>query len=201
MVTQLGVRLKFLMLLKHDNILIFEVYNDSRFERLKQSSMRSSLHFQILIYLSWWILLIGIIYLHHFVKKSKQIVWKFNMNEVGEIYQRPWGAYQTLAMGSGFQIKILTINPGGQLSLQRHFQRAEHWVVVKGLPTITIDDMQKEYCVNSAVYIPIEAKHRIQNFTPAICQLVEVQIGDYLGEDDIERLDDVYGRAKVAWTF
>ena len=117
-------------------------------------------------------------------------------NQVGVIYERPWGTYQTLALEQGYQIKVLTVNPGGRLSLQRHFKRAEHWVVVKGEPTITIDELEKSYPVDSAVYIPIESRHRIQNFTDEVCQLVEVQIGDYLGEDDIERLDDVYGRTQ-----
>ena len=120
-----------------------------------------------------------------------------SINEIGKVYDRPWGTYQTLAMASGFQIKILTVNPGGQLSLQRHFKRAEHWVVVKGLPTITIDDSEKTYPVNNAVYIPVKSKHRIQNLTGEVCQLVEVQVGEYLGEDDIERFEDVYGRVAV----
>jgi mannose-6-phosphate isomerase len=115
-------------------------------------------------------------------------------NEVGKIYSRPWGTYQTLALEEGFQIKILTVNPGGRLSLQRHFKRAEHWVVVKGEPTITIGETEKVYPVDTAVYIPLESKHRIQNFTDSPCQLVEVQVGNYLGEDDIERIEDVYGR-------
>ena len=115
-------------------------------------------------------------------------------NEVGQIYSRPWGTYQTLALETGFQIKILTVNPGGKLSLQRHFKRAEHWVVVKGDPTITIGETEKKYPVDSAVYIPLQAKHRIQNHTDSECILVEVQVGNYLGEDDIERIEDVYGR-------
>ena len=119
------------------------------------------------------------------------------MNEVGKIYHRPWGTYQTLAMESGFQIKILTVAPGGKLSLQLHHQRAEHWVIVKGAPTITIGELEKTYAVNSAVYIPLKARHRIQNLTNDICQLVEVQVGEYLGEDDIERFEDVYGRVCV----
>ncbi|PIQ42486.1 MAG: mannose-6-phosphate isomerase [Gammaproteobacteria bacterium CG11_big_fil_rev_8_21_14_0_20_46_22] len=116
------------------------------------------------------------------------------LNETGKLYERPWGSYQTLALHSGFQVKILTINPGGRLSLQKHFKRSEHWIVVKGMPTLTINDTKKTYQVNEAVYIPIEALHRIENLSDTACQLVEVQIGDYLGEDDIERVEDVYGR-------
>lgn len=116
-------------------------------------------------------------------------------NEVGKIYERPWGTYQTLALESGFQVKILTVVPGGRLSLQKHFQRSEHWVVVNGQPTLTIGESKQVYQRDQVVYIPVLSKHRIENLTDTACQLVEVQIGDYLGEDDIERFDDVYGRA------
>jgi mannose-6-phosphate isomerase len=115
-------------------------------------------------------------------------------NEVGVVYQRPWGSYQTLALETGFQVKILRIAPKGKLSLQRHFKRAEHWVVVQGEPSLTIGDNTKTYQRNDCVFIPVEAVHRIENKTEVVCLLVEVQVGDYLGEDDIERLDDVYGR-------
>lgn len=118
-----------------------------------------------------------------------------SQNEVGQTYTRPWGCYRTLALETGFQVKILTVNPGGRLSLQKHFQRSEHWVVVRGTPTLTIGEKVQEYQRDEVVYIPKEAKHRIENLTDAVCQLVEVQIGDYLGEDDIERFDDVYGRS------
>ena len=116
-------------------------------------------------------------------------------NEVGKVYERPWGTYQTLALNDGFQVKILVVTPGGRLSLQKHFQRSEHWVVVKGEPTLTIDETKQVYKRDEVVYIPKESKHRIENLTDMECQLVEVQIGDYLGEDDIERFDDVYGRS------
>ena len=89
---------------------------------------------------------------------------------------------------------MLTVKPKGKLSLQRHFKRAEHWVVVRGKPTITIDSTRKQYAVDQAVYIPVTSLHRIENETAEECVLVEVQVGDYLGEDDIERLEDSYGR-------
>ncbi len=117
-------------------------------------------------------------------------------NEVGKIYERPWGSYQTLRMGDNHQVKILTINPGGRLSLQKHFHRAEHWVVVAGEPTLTVNDDRKVYKVNDSIYIPKEAVHRIENLGNLACQIIEVQVGDYLGEDDIVRLEDVYGRVK-----
>lgn len=116
-------------------------------------------------------------------------------NEVGKVYERPWGTYQTLALAPGYQVKVLTVKPGAKLSLQRHFKRAEHWVVVEGEPMITINDSVKRYHRDEAVYIPLEAVHRIENVSQSDCTLIEVQVGDYLGEDDIERLDDVYGRS------
>lgn len=115
-------------------------------------------------------------------------------NEPGKIYERPWGSYQTLALYDNYQVKILTISPGGRLSLQKHFKRAEHWIVTSGTPTLTIDSTQKVYAPNQSVYIPKNTLHRIENLTDDICTLVEVQIGDYLGEDDIVRIEDVYGR-------
>lgn len=117
-------------------------------------------------------------------------------NEVGKIYQRPWGTYETLRIENNYQVKVLTINPGGRLSLQKHFKRAEHWVVVAGSPTLTVNNQAKIYQVNESVYIPREAIHRIENLGQEIAKIIEVQIGDYLGEDDIVRLEDIYGRNK-----
>lgn len=117
-----------------------------------------------------------------------------DINEVGKTYERPWGTYKTIAMDAGYQAKVITVHPGGILSLQKHFKRAEHWVVVQGKPTVTVDDSVKEYQVNDAIYIPIESVHRLENKTDAPCAIIEVQVGSYLGEDDIVRLDDVYGR-------
>lgn len=118
-------------------------------------------------------------------------------NEVGKIYQRPWGTYETLRIENNYQVKALTINPGGRLSLQKHFKRAEHWVVVAGSPTLTINDQTQVYAVNESVYIPIEAIHRIENFGAETAKIIEVQVGNYLGEDDIVRLEDIYGRNKT----
>ncbi len=116
------------------------------------------------------------------------------MNEVGLTYKRPWGCYQILALGPGYQVKNLTIQPGERLSLQKHSHRSEHWVVIAGSPTLTIGETRRIYEVNESAYIPKEAIHRIENFTAEICSLIEVQVGDYLGEDDIVRIADVYGR-------
>jgi mannose-6-phosphate isomerase len=116
-------------------------------------------------------------------------------NDVGKIYERPWGTYQTLMLEPGFQVKLLVVNPKGQLSLQRHFRRAEHWTVVAGEPTLTVGDKVKVYQVDDHAYIPVETLHRIENFTGEIVKIIEVQVGDYLGEDDIERIEDIYHRA------
>lgn len=117
-----------------------------------------------------------------------------SLNEIGKTYERPWGWYKTIAQDQGFQAKVIHVIPGGRLSLQSHKQRAEHWVVVKGKPTITINDSVKEYAVNQGVYIPLEAKHRLENLSKESVEIVEVQVGNYLGEDDIVRYDDFYGR-------
>ncbi|MFZ9036204.1 MAG: phosphomannose isomerase type II C-terminal cupin domain [Francisellaceae bacterium] len=116
------------------------------------------------------------------------------INEIGEIYTRPWGTYKTIDQGQGFQVKVIEVIPGGRLSLQKHFKRAEHWVVIKGVATITVDESIKDYAVNDHVYIPVESVHRLENKTDELIAIVEVQIGSYLGEDDIVRLEDVYNR-------
>lgn len=115
-------------------------------------------------------------------------------NKTDKIWVRPWGTYVTLRLENNYQVKLLTINPGGQLSLQKHFKRAEHWVVVAGSPTLTVNGETKVYHVNESVYIPREALHRIENFGADPVKIIEVQVGDYLGEDDIVRIEDIYGR-------
>ena len=116
------------------------------------------------------------------------------LNQVGQTYERPWGTYKTLDQADGFQIKIITVNSGGRLSLQSHEKRQEHWVVVAGMATITVNESKKEYQPGSYIFIPLQAKHRLENFGKDQVILVEVQMGSYLGEDDITRYDDVYGR-------
>ena len=116
------------------------------------------------------------------------------INEIGKTYTRPWGTYKTLEMGDGYQVKIITVNSEGRLSLQKHFKREEHWVVIKGRPTITVNESVKEYKIGDSVNIPVEAVHRMENFTKELAAVIEVQIGRYLGEDDIVRLEDIYHR-------
>ena len=116
------------------------------------------------------------------------------INEPCKEYKRPWGSYKTLALENGFQVKVLTILPGEKISLQKHAKRSEHWVVTQGIPTLTIGDTKKAYHPDQSVYIPKAVLHRIENLTEEICTVIEVQVGSYLGEDDIVRVDDVYGR-------
>ena len=107
---------------------------------------------------------------------------------------RPWGSYDSLENADGFQVKRLIVNPGGVLSLQKHAHRAEHWVVVRGRARITKNDDEFDLGVNESVYIAIGDIHRIANPFDEPVHIIEVQCGDYLGEDDIVRIEDNYGR-------
>jgi mannose-1-phosphate guanylyltransferase/mannose-6-phosphate isomerase len=108
---------------------------------------------------------------------------------------RPWGSYDSVDVGDGFQVKRIKVKPGARLSLQSHARRAEHWIVVRGTARVTRDNDVFELFANQSTYIPIGAKHRLENPGSEMLELIEVQSGDYLGEDDIVRYDDVYGRA------
>lgn len=107
---------------------------------------------------------------------------------------RPWGYYESLDNGSRHQVKHICVNPGSNLSLQYHHKRAEHWVVVAGEAEVIVGDEEMTLRENQSVYIPVEAKHRLSNTGDEPLHLIEVQTGAYLGEDDIVRLEDVYGR-------
>ena len=117
-----------------------------------------------------------------------------SLNETGKTYERPWGWYKTLEMQKSVQVKLIHVIPGGRLSLQSHNHRAEHWIIIKGIATVTIDDSIKEYARNQVIFIPKQAKHRLENHSNDSVEIIEVQMGDYLGEDDITRYDDIYGR-------
>lgn len=108
---------------------------------------------------------------------------------------RPWGNYESLDQGERYQVKRLTLQPGRQLSLQRHRHRAEHWVVVRGTATVTRGEDLLTLHANESVYIPQGTVHRLANSHDQLLEVIEVQTGSYLGEDDIERLDDDFGRA------
>lgn len=108
---------------------------------------------------------------------------------------RPWGSYDSVDVGDGFQVKRIKVKPGAQLSLQSHNQRAEHWIVVRGTARVTRDNDVFELHANQSTYIPIGAKHRLENPGTGTLELIEVQSGAYLGEDDIVRYEDLYGRS------
>lgn len=107
---------------------------------------------------------------------------------------RPWGAYEGLDRGDGYLVKRITVNPGASLSLQRHQHRSEHWVVVRGTARVTLENMTFEREANESIYIPIGDKHRLANPGEDLLEIIEVQTGDKLLEEDIERFSDNYGR-------
>jgi mannose-1-phosphate guanylyltransferase len=111
---------------------------------------------------------------------------------------RPWGAYTVLQEGPGFKIKRIEVKPGASLSLQLHHRRSEHWVVVRGVAEVTCGEQTYAIRANESTFIPIETRHRLANRTTEALVMIEVQCGEYLGEDDIVRFDDHYGRAPAA---
>lgn len=108
---------------------------------------------------------------------------------------RPWGDYESIDHAERFQVKRITVKPGERLSLQKHHHRAEHWIVVNGTAVVTCDDKEFLLSENESTYIPIGSVHRLENPGKIPLELIEVQSGTYLGEDDIERFDDKYGRS------
>jgi mannose-1-phosphate guanylyltransferase/mannose-6-phosphate isomerase len=109
---------------------------------------------------------------------------------------RPWGTYTVLEEGSGFKIKRIVVKPGASLSLQMHHQRSEHWIVVSGVAEVVNGEQTIRLEANQSTYIPAGHRHRLANLTDSELALIEVQCGPYLGEDDIVRFDDIYGRVK-----
>ena len=107
---------------------------------------------------------------------------------------RPWGWYDSIEVGLHFQVKRLHVNPGEKLSLQMHYKRAEHWVVVSGIATATTNDKVQDLSEGDSIYIPVETIHSLENKTNKIVEIIEVQSGTYLGEDDIIRIEDDYDR-------
>jgi mannose-1-phosphate guanylyltransferase/mannose-6-phosphate isomerase len=113
-----------------------------------------------------------------------------------EVY-RPWGSYDSVDMGGRFQVKHISVKPGATLSLQMHHHRAEHWIVVSGTAEVTCDDKVFLLTENQSTYIPMTSVHRLSNPGKIPLEIIEVQSGSYLGEDDIERLEDIYGRSQA----
>jgi len=133
------------------------------------------------------------------IQNVKQIVNRLKANarieaELHRKVYRPWGSYECIDAASRFQVKHITVNPGASLSLQMHYHRSEHWVVVKGTAQITRGEENFILTENQSTYIPLGVKHRLANQGKLPLEIIEVQSGSYLGEDDIVRYEDVYGR-------
>jgi mannose-1-phosphate guanylyltransferase/mannose-1-phosphate guanylyltransferase/mannose-6-phosphate isomerase len=107
---------------------------------------------------------------------------------------RPWGWFETLILSDRFQVKRIHVHPGAALSLQSHVHRSEHWIVVAGTARITVDETVTLLTENQSVYIPLGARHRMENPGKVAMVLIEVQTGSYLGEDDVIRYEDLYAR-------
>ncbi|MDO9442430.1 MAG: mannose-1-phosphate guanylyltransferase/mannose-6-phosphate isomerase [Beijerinckiaceae bacterium] len=130
----------------------------------------------------------------------KQLVEKLKVEDRREALEhkrmyRPWGYYQSIDNGGRYQVKRIVVKPDGRLSLQKHFHRAEHWIVVRGTAEVTIDNDVRLVHENESIYLPIGCIHRMVNPGKIDLELIEVQVGSYLGEDDIIRVEDVYNRA------
>ncbi|MGB3670949.1 MAG: phosphomannose isomerase type II C-terminal cupin domain [Phormidesmis sp.] len=107
---------------------------------------------------------------------------------------RPWGSFTVLEVGSGYKIKRIEVKPGHRLSLQMHHHRSEHWIVVSGTAKVTCGDEERMLCTNQSTYVPACTSHRLENSGVIPLVLIEVQNGEYLGEDDITRYQDDYAR-------
>ena len=133
------------------------------------------------------------------VQDVKVLVEEMKKNKRDEVEThrrvcRPWGTYETVDFSDRFKVKRITVNPGAALSLQKHHYRAEHWVVVKGTAQVTVGDQKMTLGEDQSTYIPIGEFHRLENTGTTPLELIEVQSGSYLGEDDIVRIEDRYGR-------
>jgi mannose-1-phosphate guanylyltransferase/mannose-6-phosphate isomerase len=129
----------------------------------------------------------------------KQIVDNLKRDErpEGQLHRkvfRPWGSYDGIDIGERFQVKRIVVKPGAALSLQMHHHRAEHWIVVRGTAQVTRGDTSFLVSENESTFIPLGTRHRLENPGCVPLEMIEVQSGSYLGEDDIVRFDDIYGR-------
>ena len=133
------------------------------------------------------------------LEKGKQVIAELKSNNRNELIEhkrvfRPWGSYENIRQGEGFQVKSLMVNPKAKLSLQAHRYRSEHWTVVRGIAKIVCDDKTLTLEPNQSTYIPLGSKHRLENPGTEELEVIEVQCGSYLGEDDIIRYEDDFGR-------
>lgn len=113
---------------------------------------------------------------------------------VGEIVVRPWGSYEIIKEREGYKIKILTIFPHQEISMQYHTQRSEYWTVVEGIASVIVDEFVDDVASLESIYVPVGSQHKITNNTDEDLVILEIQQGSYLGEDDIVRISDKYGR-------
>jgi mannose-6-phosphate isomerase-like protein (cupin superfamily) len=113
----------------------------------------------------------------------------------GKTDQRPWGSFTVLADDGNCKVKRIVVGPGKRLSLQRHARRSEHWFIVEGTGVVTVDGVRSEVAAGDSVDIPVGSDHRMENATASDIVFVEVQHGEYFGEDDIVRLEDDFGRS------
>lgn len=113
-----------------------------------------------------------------------------------ETVSRPWGAFKSIHSGKRHQVKVITVRPGEQLSLQKHFHRSEHWIVISGIAEVMCDDRKIFLYEQESTFISVGAVHRLSNPGKIPLEIIEVQLGAYLGEDDIIRLEDAYGRTE-----
>lgn len=135
----------------------------------------------------------------HQAQQVKTLVEQLQQNKRKEkdfhsLVYRPWGSFESLAQGEGYQVKHIVVNPGAAISLQRHQRRSEHWTVVKGSAQVHCDGKEFALRENESTFIPLGSKHRLSNPGVVPVEIIEVQVGAYLGEDDIERFEDLYGR-------
>ncbi len=135
----------------------------------------------------------------HHVQDVKNVVQRLRQEHGAEIVNhrkvhRPWGCYDSIDHGDRFQVKRIVVEPGASLSLQMHYHRAEHWVVVRGTARVTCGETTSILTENQSTYIPIGTLHRLENPGKTPLEIIEVQSGAYLGEDDIVRVEDNYGR-------
>ena len=133
------------------------------------------------------------------VQDVKKVVDELKANSRKEAFQhrvvyRPWGRYDSVDQGDRYQVKLITVAPGARLSVQMHYHRAEHWIVVSGTAKVLHGDKEVLLTENQSTYIPLGVVHALENPGKIPLQLIEVQSGAYLGEDDIVRFEDRYGR-------
>jgi mannose-1-phosphate guanylyltransferase/mannose-6-phosphate isomerase len=130
------------------------------------------------------------------VKKVVEYLKSKNISQSEEFIKdyRPWGSFEILSEGLGFKVKKISVKPGAALSLQSHKHRSEHWIVVEGLAVVTIDESVKVISPGQSTYVPLGSIHRLENKEKNMLTIIEVQIGAYLGEDDIIRYEDIYSR-------